>query len=240
MSSVPRGPRTATTARAFAAAAATLALVLAAPLAASAHVHVDPGRATAGAESTELAFAVPTESAKAVTSEVQVHLPTSAPFAFATVQQLAGWKATVTTAKLSRPVEVGGARITEAPVAVTWTAQPGTQLTDGEFQHFTIAVGPMPDVGRLLLPVTQRYSDGTVVHWNQRTPGGGGEPEHPAPVLYVKDTPPQDVAGEPTVTPAASTSDTLGIALGGGALAVALAALVLALAAVLRGRRPAR
>ena len=234
------GHRTAPGPKALAAAAATVVLVLAAPLAASAHVHVEPGTAKAGVERAELTFAVPTESAKAVTSQVRVALPTSTPFAYASVQQVAGWKGRITTAKLPKPVKVGGARITEAPVAVTWTALPGTRLGDGEFQAFTVAVGAVPDVGRLLLPVTQTYSDGTVVRWNERTPASGEEPEHPAPVLYVNDSPPAGEADEAAVAPASSTSDTLGIALGGGALVIALVALALALGAVLRGRRPIR
>ena len=222
------------------AAVATAALVLVAPLAASAHVAIEPGRAAPGAERVQLAFAVPTESAKAWTTRVRVTLPTATPFAFASAQQVAGWTSSVTTARLPKPVKFEGGTLTEAPVAVTWTADAGTRLTDGEFQSFTVAAGAVPDVGRLVLPVTQTYSDGTVVRWADPTPASGEEPEHPAPVLYVKDGPPADAAGEATVTPASSTSDTVGIALGGAALVVALVALVLALGGVLRGRRPAR
>jgi uncharacterized protein YcnI len=225
--------------RIVAVTAAALVLVVAAPLSASAHVQVQPGHAAPGAERTELSFAVATESAKAVTTKVQLTLPTATPFTFALVQQIAGWTGTVTTAKLPHPVQIDGARVTEAPVSVTWTADPGTRLTDGEFQNFTVAVGIMPAVARLLLPVTQTYSDGSVVRWDQRTPDGGQEPEHPAPVLYVNDTQP-DAAG-PAVALTASTSDGLGIALGGAGLMVALIALILALAAVRRTRqRPVR
>ena len=220
---------------AIAVAAATLFLVIAAPLSASAHVQILPGQAAPGAERTELSFAVPTESAKAVTTKVRLTLPTDTPFTFAQVQQIAGWTGTVTTAKLPKPVQIDGARVTEAPVSVTWTADPGTRLADGEFQNFTVAVGIMPSVGRLLLPVTQTYSDGSVVQWDQRTPDGGEEPEHPAPVLYVNDTPP-DGAGS-AVEPTSSTSDLLGIALGGAAFVVAFVALILALVAVRRGQR---
>ena len=46
-----------------AAVALTGMLVLAAPLAASAHVHLHPERATAGADETMLTFEVPNESA---------------------------------------------------------------------------------------------------------------------------------------------------------------------------------
>ena len=53
-------------------------------------------------------------------------------------------------------------------------------------------MGPFPKgAGSLSLPATQTYSDGTVVKWDQPTPAGGKEPEHPAPTLKLSSTEPR-------------------------------------------------
>ncbi|MDQ1530366.1 MAG: hypothetical protein QOE37_471 [Microbacteriaceae bacterium] len=226
-------------------AAAGAALVLAVPLSASAHVRVDPERATAGAESSLLTFTVPTESATAVTSRVVIDLPTATPFGFVSYQPVPGWSARVVTGKLPKPARIGGTTVTEAPTQVIWNADPGTRLAGGEFQQFVLTVGPIPDTGALRFPTTQTYSDGTTVRWAQATPASGQEPEHPVPVLFVKDAPPAaDHAPDAvsvTARPAAPTpGETLAVALGGVALLVSLLAAALAVAAFVRGRSARR
>jgi len=229
--------RTRTTAAAAAAAALTGVLVLAAPLAASAHVHVHPGTATAGADETMLTFEVPNESATATTRSVVIELPTSgAAFGEVSYQPVPGWTAKVVTAHLAKPVTVDGAKVDEVPSRVEFTAQ-GAGIADGEDQEFVLSVGPVPHVGRMLIPVQQTYSDGTVVRWDEKTPAGGEEPEHPAPVLYVDDAPPADdaPAGTSAATPG-TASGVLPVALASSALVVAVLALVVALVAALRTR----
>ena len=218
--------------RALAAAALTAALVVAAPLAASAHVRVEPGQAEAGAQATQLTFALPNESDSARTTKVEIALPQDTPFTFASLQPVPGWTGAITTGTLPKPVKVARGTISKAPVRVTWTAEPGAGLRRGEFQNFTIVAGAMPDTGRLLLPATQTYSDGRVVRWDDPTPASGEEPQHPAPTVYINDAAPGDVAGP-------EAGAVLPIALSGLALAVALIALV---AALLHGRsrRPVR
>ncbi|TAJ48410.1 MAG: DUF1775 domain-containing protein [Herbiconiux sp.] len=180
---------------------AAFALVLAAPLSASAHVHVDPGQAAPGGYST-LTFKVPNESATASTTSVVVDLPTDTPLTYVAYQPVPGWTAVVTTAALPAPVTVGDATITEAAVSVTWTADAGSGIADGQYQLFPISAGPIPDVGSIVLPVHQIYSDGSVVDWNEPTPASGEEPEHPAPTLYINEAPPADEdAGSASVTP---------------------------------------
>jgi uncharacterized protein YcnI len=247
--------------RALGAAAALVAgaaLALAAPLSASAHVRVDPVEAEAGAYTT-ITFKVPTESATASTTAVTVDLPTDTPFTSVSYQPVPGWSAVVTTAELPTPVTVGDATITEAPVSVTWTADDGVGIEPGQYQQFPLSVGPVPDTGRVLLPAHQGYSDGTVVDWDEEAPASGEEPEHPAPMLYITDTPPADghTAGAPDEsadTVGASTADSSGgpdsaaassasaavastaLGLGIGGFVLGAAALVVAAIALLRRR----
>jgi uncharacterized protein YcnI len=235
-----------TFARAAAAVAATAVLVVAAPLAASAHVQVNPGRATPGSYTT-LTFSVPTESATAGTVKFDVALPTKTPFSSATYQPIPGWKTTVVTEKLATPVKTDDGTVTEAPIRITWTADPGVQVGPGAFEDFVVQVGPVPDTGTVVLPVTQTYSDGTVVDWNQPTPASGQEPEHPAPTLYVNTAPPADpqtVGSLVTPTPAAGPASASGsgpadaVAIGLGIAGLALGAVALVVAVLALTRRP--
>ena len=82
-----------------------------------------------------------------------------------------GW-----TAQLDRDAAAGTVR------SVTWTAAPGTGIAADQFALFRISV-QLPDTPTVSLPATQTYSDGTIVKWDQPPPPGGGEPEHPAPVI---------------------------------------------------------
>jgi uncharacterized protein YcnI len=240
MHPVPRG-RLAL--RAATAVAATIALVLAVPLAASAHVRLYPKQAVAGADDTLITFSVPTESAKAVTSRVEIHLPTATPFADVSYQPVPGWSAHVVEGALPKPVRIEGTTVTQGPLEVVWTADPGTRLAGGQFQDFVLSVGPMPDTGHLEFPTEQTYSDGTVTRWIQPTPSSDAEPDHPAPVLYVNDAPPpderlaSDSVGLSAQAPASQATSDLGLVLSAAALLLAVVALVLGAVALLRSRR---
>ena len=87
----------------------------------------------------------------------------------------------------------------------------------------------LPDADTVSFPATQTYSDGSVVKWDQPPLPGGGEPEHPAPMLTL-------AAGRrrrmntirrplrpPTTRPAAqaNSADNTARLLGGAALVVA-------------------
>jgi uncharacterized protein YcnI len=245
----------------------TASVALGAPLAASAHVHIDPGQAAPGSFTT-VTFKVPTESATASTVTLAVDLPTDTPFTSVSYQPVPGWTTQVVTATLPTPITSGDATITEAPVSVVWTADPGTGIAPGQFQEFPLSLGPVPDTGSVLLPAHQGYSDGTTVDWAQPTPASGAEPEHPAPTLYITDAPPTEEgastgtvgaadagagtdAGGAGVTaataggPASGTvggpdSATTSLALGLGIGGLALGAIALVVAAVALLRRPAR
>lgn len=227
-----------------AASAAAIALALAVPLAASAHVHVDPDQAAAGGYST-LTFTVPTESATAGTVKLAVDLPTETPFGSVSYQPIPGWTTQVVTEKLAEPVTTDDGTITEAPVAVIWTAEPGVQIAPGQFQRFVISAGAMPDTRSILLPAHQYYSDGTVVDWDEKTPASGVEPKHPAPMVAITEAPP--VAEGDTTPRVAETSsgdspsgtgsaagEAVAIGLGLGGLLLGAAALVVAVFAATR------
>jgi uncharacterized protein YcnI len=216
---------------------------------AQAHVTVRPDSTTTGTFSV-LAFRVPNESPTAGTVKLSVQLPQDKPFLFVSTKPVPGWKVDVQQAPLPKPVTAEGTKITKAARTITWTAQGGTQIAPGQYQEFPISVGPLPDPGEVSLPITQTYSDGTVVTWNEPTPASGAEPEHPAPAFQVAaatgDSASPSVSAQPTasaqpsapVTSSVAKPDTTARWLGGAALLVALGAAAAALAGSRRGARP--
>lgn len=234
--------------RIAAAAVGALALLLASATAVSAHVSVNPASTEAGAF-TVLAFRVPNESDTAGTVRLEVALPTATPLTSVRTQPIAGWDAEIVRGALPEAVDAAGATITEAPLTVVWTAQPGTQVGPGQYQDFDLSAGPLPEAGtELVLPVTQTYSDGEVVAWDEPTPTSGEEPEHPAPALVTTEAgagagshgsdagheATDDAAVEPAVEPASASSvapddaDLTARLLGGGGLVLGAGALGLA------------
>jgi uncharacterized protein YcnI len=231
---------TRTFARPLAGLAVGAALVVGVPLAASAHVTIDPIEAGPG-YSTDVTLRAPNESATASTVKIEVHLPADTPFTNLRYEPTPGWTTTVTTGTLPTPVEVSGNTITEAPTSVVFTAEPGHAIAPGQFETWKLALGPVPEVGHIVLPVTQTYSDGTVVEWNA-TPEevAGDDTLEPAPVLYVEDTPKDghhqaDAAAATGAQPA--SSDGLAVGLSIGSLVLAAGAVLLAAFAFGRRRK---
>ncbi|MCP9275774.1 YcnI family copper-binding membrane protein [Mycolicibacterium arenosum] len=156
-----------TTAAAVALFSATLSL---SPATAWAHVHVDAQGAAPGSTSV-LTFRVPGESETgALTTVFSVALPD---VTSARTELMPGW-----TARLDRDAGSGTVR------SVTWTAAPAVGISSDQFGLFRVSV-TLPDAESVTLPATQTYSDGAVVTWDQPPLPGGGEPEHPAPVLTL-------------------------------------------------------
>ncbi|HEV7172838.1 YcnI family protein [Pedococcus sp.] len=209
-----------------------VALVLAAT-AASAHVHVIPDTTASGADA-QLTFRVPSEEPVARTTRVVLTLPQDRPLPSVAVKPLPGWTVSVTEGPLPKPMTVDGTTLTKAPRTITWTASAAAALGPDQYQDFSLAVAPLPSPGELVFPVTQTYSDGTVVQWNQPSPAGKPEPEHPAPAFVV-------TAAAADATPAQATSavrasgvaDPVARWLAGASLVLA----VLGLGAVALGRR---
>lgn len=226
--------------RAAVATGAAALLLVAAAGSAQAHVTVKPESTETGAFS-QLVFRVPNESDTASTVKLSVKLPTKEPLLYVSVLPVPGWTFKVTKAKLPKPVESYGSTITEAPSTVTWTAT-GAGVKPGEYQNFAISAGPLPAAGELTFPTTQTYSDGDVVAWDTVAKAGAEEPEHPAPAFTVTTgTAAHDAAEAAETTTAKANvesedSNATTIAVGG--LLVGLAALVLSIVAVVRGRKP--
>ncbi|MFC3299498.1 YcnI family protein [Arthrobacter agilis] len=150
--------------------------------AASAHVSVAPASTTEDGYS-QLTFSVPNESETADTNKLEVQLPTEQPFTSVRVKPVEGWTAEVVTGELPEPVTTAdGATLTEAPLSVVWTADAGAEISQQEYQTFSISVGRLPEAGStVLLPATQSYTDGEVVEWADEATGDGEEPDKPAP-----------------------------------------------------------
>lgn len=228
------------------AAGAALMLSLAAPAAAFAHVTVAPNVAPAGSWAL-LDIKVPNESATAVTTKVELSLPTDTPILNVSYVPVAGWTTELVRATLPTPVKVGDNTITEAITTVIWTATPGHEISAGQLQVFPLSLGPIPDTGKLVLTADQTYSDGNVVSWADTAEGA----KHPAPVIFVNDAPAGDhhapADGHDTAdgagdhadvvtgsTPAAASSDTIARGLGIGGLVVGAIGVAVAIAALRR------
>lgn len=214
---------TCTTARLSAAllTAALVAVAVAAP--ASAHVGVSSTDAAKEGFG-KAVFRVPNESDTATTTKLVVTLPAETPFAFVSAGSKPGWSVDVKKDKLDQPTKVGDYELTEVVSTITWTAD-GDGIPLGQFDEFAISGGPFPDADAISFAAQQTYSDGEIVDWNQKQTGVE-EPEHPAPVLTL-------AAATDDEHDAADVSDDgdtgLGTWLGGAALVVAAAALVVSL-----------
>lgn len=158
-------------------------LLLAGP--AFAHVSVQPEGAAAKGSFATVNFKVPNERDDASTVKLEVTLPTDHPLASVMPQPVPGWKVSITKAKLPKPIEMEGEKITEAPSKITWTAE-DKGVEPGQFQQFPLSVGQLPkDADQVVFKALQTYDDKQVVRWIEPTKEGAPEPENPAPVLKL-------------------------------------------------------
>jgi periplasmic copper chaperone A len=208
---------------------------------ASAHVTVSSPDAAPGGFG-EITFRVPDESSTAKTTSLKVQLPTDTPFASVSVKPVPGWTATTTTSPLNPPLtDDDGNQVTQAVSEVTWTADPGGGLTPGQYQSFSMSVGPIPDDAKSLsFPALQGYDDGTTVSWIDPTVEGQPEPEHPAPTLTLTADSTNSSGTSQAASAGTSDSGTSGLAVtalvvGIVGLLAGLAGIALALAARRRG-----
>jgi uncharacterized protein YcnI len=155
-----------------------------------AHVALDENTAEAGSYAV-VTFKVPNESDSATTTSITLSLPTDTPFTSVRYIPVAGWQTGLVTAELPEPVMIGDSEIMRARTSVIWTAT-GDGIADGQLQRFPLTCGPVSDVGSVTLPGEQGYSDGTIVSWSET----GEDAGHPAPILYVNDTPAADRHGD--------------------------------------------
>ena len=229
------------TLKTISAATATAGMIALGATAASAHVSVNPDDTGANGYS-HLTFNVPNESPTAKTSKLEVTLPTDTPFTSVSVKPVEGWTAQVITTDLPQPVTVSGTTVTKAPTSVVWTADATHQLSQNEYQAFSLSVGRLPAAGTTVtLPAAQTYTDGSVVTWDETTVDGQPEPNHPAPSFTTTAEDGAHAASPEAVAPASQVSEVSdggtaavwGIVLGAGGFVLGAAALGL----VLAGRR---
>jgi periplasmic copper chaperone A len=212
------------------------ALLALGALPASAHVTVSSaGNASPGSYA-QLQFRVPTEKDNASTTAVQVFLPADQPLASVSVQPHPGWTATVNKKTLAQPLQTDDGPVSQVVSDVVFTAQsPATAIAPGQFDQFSLLVGPLPNVPSLAFPANQTYSDGSVVAWNQSAAPGAPEPEHPSPSLTIG---PAGSDSGSAATPADSgSSSTPALVIAIIALVLAVVAILLLGVALLRGRR---
>ncbi|MER6627899.1 YcnI family protein [Streptomyces sp. NPDC000987] len=165
--------------------AASAVVVLSSP--ALAHVSVQSEGTAAKGGYAVVDFKVPNERDDASTTKLEVSFPTDHPLVSVLPQPMDGWRVEVTRAKLAKPVELEGEKITEAVTKVTWTAD-GKGIQPGYFQKFPLSVGALPkDTDELVFKALQTYSDKEVVRWIEVQQDGQAEPENPAPVLTLSD-----------------------------------------------------
>ncbi|MGA4801264.1 YcnI family protein [Streptomyces lavendulocolor] len=150
-----------------------------------AHVGVQPqGEAAKGGYAT-VNFKVPNERDNASTVKLEVTLPADAPMASVMPQPVPGWTVVVDKAKLAKPLEVHGKKITEAPSKITWTAA-GAKIGPGQFQQFPVSLGRLPEnTDRLVFKALQTYDNKEIVRWIEEPKDGAPEPQTPAPVLKL-------------------------------------------------------
>nr|WP_227371183.1 YcnI family protein [Mycobacterium fragae] len=202
------------------AAAVTILGSVATSAPASAHVHASSDDAVRGSMAL-VTFQVPNESATgAATTALMVRLPD---VTSVRTETMPGW-----TVALDRDSASGVVR------SVTWTAVPHGGIPVDQFGLFRISV-KLPDTDTVSFPASQTYADGSVVNWDQPQLPGGGEPEHPAPMLTLAAGPkpaPGHHMNAPPMAPAEQpgpSPDNAARVLGGVALLVAALGISLAL-----------
>jgi uncharacterized protein YcnI len=194
-----------------------------------AHVEVGPEEAPAG-EFQRFVVSAPTEREDVPTTEVRVEVPEG--FLVGGVQPVPGWEAEFE--------EEGG-----VVRAITWS---GGEIRPREFQEFIFSARTPQEAGQYAWRAHQTYGDGEVVGWT-----GAEDAEHPASLVQIVEdgagpggaeaekSGTESATGTKPATESAAQSSPSGftpIAAYGG-LGLGAVALVVALLALLMGRRKA-
>jgi uncharacterized protein YcnI len=179
---------------------------------AGAHARVSPSLTQLGT-SNVYTLVVPTESETATTTEVEMTVP--AGFSIGTFEAIPGVK---------REVVAEGTGDEATISKVTWT---GLDVPSGEgaFLRFS---GRTEDAGDFKFLVTQTYSDGKVSEWT-----GTEDSDSPAPIVSVVDSL-GAAGGDQAATSGEASDDDGGNTTGTIALILAILALLLGLAGLVR------
>jgi hypothetical protein len=91
-------------------------------------------------------------------------------------------------------------------------------------------VDGVPAIEAIDFPVTQTYSNGVVVSWNEPEPTNGEEAEHPMPTLTLAEqgSDPMSMAGHNGSTSVNDTSDVLARTFASTSMALSFIALIIA------------
>ena len=143
-----------------------LAGALLAVPAASAHVTVNPNELPADSFS-RFAVRVPTEREDADTTKITVELPGTS--AFVSFQPKPGWKRSVTTVKLAKPVTNDEGETVTERIGRHWR---GRQIAPGEFDEFGMSASVLAEQGTLVFPAVQ----------TSRTETSSAGSAHPTPI----------------------------------------------------------
>jgi uncharacterized protein YcnI len=210
---------------------------------ASAHVTVSSPDASPGGFG-EVVFRVPNESDTASTVKLRIQLPTDKPFASVSTEPIPGWSTTLTRTAVNPPLkDDDGNEITEAVSIVEFAADAGNSgIGPGQFQEFSLLVGPFPDAKSLSFSAVQTYSDGTETAWIDPTVQGQPEPDHPAPTLTLTSSSSSDSgsAASSGSSSSGSSSDGVSSSTGTVALILSIVALLLGVGGVVLGLRAGR
>lgn len=175
--------------RVAAAGAAALTAVLALADPASAHAEVEADAPRALAENVTLTFVSEAESDTAGFTELRVVLPDGiAPGDVTLADAPKGWKL--------KPGDDG-------------YAVAGPALRTGVDAEYKVRVRQLPDAGQLVFKTLETYGDGETARWIE-LPGGGVEPEQPAPVLKLRAAASDPASADPSESassPAAGATD---------------------------------
>jgi periplasmic copper chaperone A len=209
---------------------------------ASAHVTVSSPDAAQGGFG-KIVFRVPNESDTASTVKLRIQLPTDTPFASVSTEPVPGWTTTLTRTALNPPLkDDDGNEITQAVSVVEFAADAGNSgIGPGQFQEFSLAVGPFPDKKSLSFSTVQTYSDGTETAWIDPTVEGQPEPDHPAPTLTLASSAADGSSSSSDGSSTGSSSSDSGSSTTGTvALILSIVALVLGVGGVVLGLRAGR
>ena len=204
--------------------AAVAGLVLAP--AAAAHVTLHPDKVPADSFQ-RFSFQVPVERA-VPTTKVKVQLPLG--LVFVAFEPKPGWTRKISMQKLAKPVTMEGEKITERVATVEWS---GGKINPGEFEEFVMSAHVPNTPGKVLvMPATQTYANGEVVHWI-----GALTSDEPAPHVTLEAAAPENATTTTTESAPATKDDeedngraNLALGLGIAGLIAGLAALALGVA----------
>jgi uncharacterized protein YcnI len=170
------------------------------PAAAQAHVSVHPNVLPAGSFPT-VSVRVPNEETNQDTVKVAVQMPPGV--LMVSPVPPPGWKVTLKTRKLAKPIKTDDGTVTEEVSEVDMT---GGRIKPGQSELFPLVLSVPGKAGDVLtFKAVQTYSGGKVVRWI-----GPADADTPAPTADVvkADAPILDVSGDAGPPPTLPASET--------------------------------